>query len=106
MRLLNESDTLLSVVKFLYEDIYVTKMSLDEFFDKYKDVHRSSIKNEDEMYYRLRTLEYLGLLELDKVATRANQVCKIPQVTTLLHKAKVIQKSGPEKPRSGQKRSK
>lgn len=80
------------LIIFRYDDCSTeVALNLDYFFARFVQKHdRALVANVDEMYYRLKELEHVGLLNLVGVAPKVTEIGKIASVSRALARARVI----------------
>jgi len=86
------TNTQKELVIFRYEDCSTTdSISVDELFERYtRKETKYPVGNVDELYYRLKDLNHVGLVRLKGMASHATSVRKIRAVSHALARAEVI----------------
>jgi hypothetical protein len=85
------SPTQKEIVVFLYEFSHRGKLSFDDFYSAFCQKYGADVvPTADEMYFRLKTLEYAGLLGMESIAEKATDVRKITEVKTALLNGDII----------------
>jgi hypothetical protein len=85
------SQTQKYVIQTMYETLNRDEIPVDDLFKLLRDKHESCIENHVELLYRVKVLEYQGLVVTRQLGPKVTLVICMPQVGNALHRKGLIE---------------